>query len=383
VARPRILVVAPQPRDLAALERLGLRDSYDIELAGDDLDSGAAPDLDALAGAWEGRIDGVVGTKDRSALVAALLAERLRLPGPSPVAMLACQLKDRSRELQRRLVPEATPQAWPLRDGVPPFPPPFFVKPVVGRLSLGARRIDSVDELAALEPPAYVREYAELAGVDADGFLAEELLTGDEVTVEGFVHGGRVTVVGVTDSVKYPGTNSFQRFEYPSALPAERVAELRDLAERLLPGLGFDGGFFNVEVVVPEQGPAQLLEVNGRIASQFAPLVEAVEGRSTYEALLALAAGEAPAWEPRARHGVALSYALRVFDDAVVEAVPPPEPGLELLVGPGARLSEQGVNDVASYRLAIFDVWGETREAAVAAAGERAARVRAGFETAT
>jgi hypothetical protein len=373
---PRLLIVAPQARDLAAIERLGLGQRYAIELAGDDLDAGATPDLDALAATWDGGIDGVLGTKDRSALVAALLAQRLGLPGPSPEAMLACQLKDRSRALQRRILPEATPQTWPLRDGAPPFPPPFFVKPVVGRLSLGARRIDTLEELAALEAPAYVHEYAELAGVDAEGFLAEELLQGEEVTVEGFVAGGTVTVVGVTDSLKYPGTNSFQRFEYPSALPPERIAELRRVVVRLMPGLGFDGGFFNVELVVPEEGPAQLLEVNGRIASQFAPLVEAVEGRSTYEALFALAAGATPVWEPRPPNGVALSYALRVFADALVEAVPAAEPGLELLVRPGLRLSEQGVNDVASYRLAIFDVWGETRAAAVAAAEERAASLR-------
>jgi hypothetical protein len=372
----RLLIVAPQERDLAAVERLGLRARHTIELAGTDLDAGAALDIDALAAAWDGRIDGVLGTKDRSALVAALLADRLRLPGPSPAAMLACQLKDRSRALQRELVPEATPRAWPLRDGPPPFPPPFFVKPVVGRLSLGAQRIDSLAELDALEPPGYVAEYAALAGVEAGGFLAEELVRGQEVTVEGFVAEGRVTVVGVTDSVKYAGTNSFERFEYPSALPPERIAELRGVVERLLPGLGFDGGFFNVELAVPEDGPAQLIEVNGRIASQFAPLVEAVQGRSTYEALFALAAGETPAWEPREPNGVALSYAVRVFEDGLVEAVPPAADDVELLVRPGLRLSEQGINDVASFRLAIFDVWAPSRAEAVASAEERAASLR-------
>jgi hypothetical protein len=373
----RLLIVAPQARDLAAVERLALRERHTIALAGDDLDAGAPVDIDRLAAEWHGRIDGVLGTKDRSALVAALLAERLGLPGPTPEAMLACQLKDRSRALQREIVPEATPRAWPLRDGPPPFPPPFFVKPVVGRLSLGARRIETLAELDALEDPRYVGEYAQLAGVEADGFLAEELVHGQEVTVEGFVAGGRVTVVGVTDSVKYPGTNSFERFEYPSALAPARIAELHGIVDRLLPGLGFDGGFFNVELAVPEEGRAQLIEVNGRLASQFAPLVEAVERRSTYEALFALAAGESPAWEPREPHGVALSYAVRVFEDGLVEAVPPPTDGVELLVRPGLRLSEQGVNDVASFRLAIFDVWAPTRAEAVALAEERAASLRA------
>ena len=123
---------------------------------------------------------------------------------------------------------------------------------------------------------------------------------------------------------------------------------------RLVDAIGFDGGFFNVELRVPEDGPARIIEINARIASQFAPLVEALHGRSTYDALFALACGDDPAWESRRPDGFAISYVLRVFDDAFVEAVPEPENGLELLVRPGRRLSEQGVNDAASYRLAIF-----------------------------
>jgi hypothetical protein len=83
-----------------------------------------------------------------------------------------------------------------------------------------------------------------------------------------------------------------------------------------------------------------------------------------------------PAWGPREPHGVALSYAVRVFEDGLVEAVPPQEEGVELLVRPGLRLSEQGVNDVASFRLAIFDVWAPTRAEAVATAVKRAASLR-------
>ena len=46
-----------------------------------------------------------------------------------------------------------------------------------------------------------------------------------------------------------------------------------------MPRLGFEGGFFNVEFLVPEDGPAQIIEVNGRIASQFAPLLLELHGR--------------------------------------------------------------------------------------------------------
>jgi glycolate oxidase len=41
---------------------------------------------------------------------------------------------------------------------------------------------------------------------------------------------GRATVMGIVDSVMYPGTMSFQRFEYPSALPPVRRAELRSIS---------------------------------------------------------------------------------------------------------------------------------------------------------
>jgi biotin carboxylase len=181
-----------------------------------------------------------------------------------------------------------------------------------------------------------------------------------------------VTTIGVTDSVKYPGTNSFERFEYPSRLPAARLAELADVAVRLLPALGFDDGFFNVEFFVPDDGPVTLIEVNGRLASQFAPLVQAAHGRSTYDALFRLACGDDPEWQagPPECHGV--SYVVRRFEDAFVEAVPPPEPGLEVLVEPGRRLSEQGTNDAQSYRLAILYARGASREQALARAKERA-----------
>jgi hypothetical protein len=375
-----ILVLCPQERDLTAIAAAGLNDRYRVHFEGSDLDQLShfepEPFLDGLA---EVPADGVVGTKDQSALLAALLAERRNLPGPSPSALLACQSKPTSREIQRRVAPEATPD-FALLDGPVPFDPPFFAKPVVGRLSQNAYRIDDLADLSLLhEADAYTSRYgriASLAGADPDsvhGFILEPLLEGDEVTLEGYVHGPNVTTIGVTDSVKYPGTLSFERFEYPSKLSVERQAELSDVAARVLPALGFEGGFFNVEFFVPPEGPAQIIEVNGRIASQFAPLVQGLHGRSTYDVLLALAAGEDPNWVPGIPDGVAVSYIVRVFEDAFVEEVPGPEDGVELLVRPGLPLSRQGVNDSQSYRLAILYGFGETREEAVERCRARAA----------
>jgi hypothetical protein len=377
-----LLVVCPQERDLRAAASIGEGARYRVRFVGTDPDADSDFEPDALLAEFaELRADGVLGTKDRSALLAALVAERRGLPGPSPAALLRCQHKPTSRALQREVVPESTP-AFALLEGTPPFPPPWFVKPVVGRLSQDAMRVDDEAGLGALRERGDYRDgygrIASLASLQPEavrGLLVEEFVEGAEVTLEGYVHGGRVAVIGITDSVKYPGTNSFWRFEYPSALAPNRHDELAGVAERLLPALGFDGGFFNVEFLVPEQGPAKIVEVNGRIASQFAPLVEAVHGRSTYEALFELHCGRDPAWEVGDGHGVAISHVLRVFHDAKVLSVPEPEDGLELLVRPGLRLSEQGTNDATSYRLAIFTEWGESRRQAVERCEQRVRRL--------
>jgi hypothetical protein len=376
-----VILVCPQQRDRELMRAARLEKRYRVTPVGRDLDSAEVDPKEVLEEAIGLSPEGIAGTKDRSALLAAIAGKRLGLPGPTPEALVACQHKPTCRELQQSVVPEATPR-YELLDGAPALAPPYFVKPVVGRLSQLARRIDSPAELARLpERDPYVDGYAriaELAGFPRErfrGYVAEELLEGDEVTLEGYVYEGRVVVLGMTDSVKYPGTNSFERFEYPSRF-AERLDEMAGLTRRLLPALGFDGGFFNVEFFVSERRGVKIIEVNGRIASQFAPLVHALHGRSTYDVMFALACGEDPGWKEREPEGVAVSYVLRAFEDAFVASAPDGDDEVEILVQPGRRLSEQGPNDVRSFRLAIVYEAGETREEALARARARAADLR-------
>ena len=114
-------------------------------------------------------------------------------------------------------------------------------RPALAELAHDAGYRDGWEALAALAGEA----------PSAHGYLVEEAVEGRECTLEGYVHGGRVTVIGVTDSIFYPGTGSFERFEYPSSLPPARLAELGALAGRLLPAHGFDGGFFNSSSACP------------------------------------------------------------------------------------------------------------------------------------
>jgi biotin carboxylase len=377
-----LLIVCPQVRDVKAIGEAAVGSRYRIHVVGPDLDSVESFDAEAIVEqCLEPPADAVIGTKDRSALIASLVAARRGLPSPTTRALANCQHKPTSRAIQRSVAPGSTPRSKLLEasGADPQLGFPLFAKPVIGRLSQYASVVEKQSDLLHLpELDGYSRAWADivrLGGLSVEpveGFLVEELLSGLEITFEGYVYDGEMTTIGVTDSQKYEGTPSFERFEYPSSLPQARLDELDDIAARVMSAIGFDNGFFNMEFYVPDEGPAQIIEANGRIASQFAPLVEACHGRSTYDALFELACGDDPKWEGGRPDGVAMSYCLRVFEDAFVESVPEPEEGLEILVKTGKRLSEQGTNDPQSFRLAIFSETGTDRAEVLARCRERA-----------
>ncbi|HVI19880.1 MAG TPA: ATP-grasp domain-containing protein, partial [Gaiellales bacterium] len=262
----RVLVVAPTRRDLLNLADARVLARYDL--------------------VFEERpgVQGVFGSSDSTSALAVVVADRLGLPGPGYEAFMRCHDKLVSRRIQAEAVPDATPRFAAL-DAMrpperPPLPYPFFVKPVQGHLSQHAYEVGSDERLAEVLAAARRASFRHL--------IAEELLSGRLVTFEGFVHDGRVTPVGVTDAVLHKNGISFLRFEYPSKLPAGPQQQMAEIASRLMPALGFDQSLFNIEFFVRADGGITIVEVNGRMASQFAPLVRAVHGVSTYELQLEL-----------------------------------------------------------------------------------------------
>ena len=214
-----------------------------------------------------------------------------------------------------------------------PLPFPFYVKPVKAAFSVLARRVDSYADLerharfswfeqAIIE--RLVKPFGDAMRARPDftvepfSMLAEEVIDGRQVTVNGFARRGSVTMLGVVDSIMYPGTDQFQRFQYPSALPAEWQSRAEDAARRALAAVGFTHGMFNVELrVCAATGHAKLIEINPRAAGQFYDLFERVDGYSLFDALLALETGE----EPQVRHrmgpdAVAGSFVMRDLEGA-------------------------------------------------------------------
>jgi biotin carboxylase len=332
-------------------------------------------------------IAGVISSDDYpGSALAAAVAKRLGLPAPDPSVMVTCQHKYLSRVAQERLVPHAVPPfaLIDVANGIA-LPPalafPIFVKPVKSFFSIGAERVGSAAELAArlarwkeldqfFLPLDRLLERYGGTSTGTRRLIAEGLLNGEQVTVEGYAHGGRTSIFGVVDSVMFPGTLAFSRFDYPSGLPESVQARMAEVAATVMQGIGFDNGLFNVEMMYDrETDRIAIIEINPRMASQFADLYEKVDGTSSYDVLLTIAQGRAPSFTRRqGRHGFAASCVLRSFADCHVEAVPTdedlarlalayPDIRVEVHATPGRRLSDE-LQDGQSYRYGVVNLGG-------------------------
>jgi hypothetical protein len=181
-------------------------------------------------------------------------------------------------------------------------------------------------------------------------------------------------MLGTVDSIMYPGTDHFQRFQYPSALPAADLERIDALATRLLEGLGFTHGMFNLEVRIdPQTGSLRIIEINPRAAGQFYDLFERVDGYSLFEALLALDCGEAPVvMHRKGRQKHAASFVLRDLTGeglarwpsaAEVAALQARHPDAHVMIyrKRGADLARE-MKWLGSYRYGVFNLGGETLE---------------------
>jgi biotin carboxylase len=366
-----VLVICASQRDRLNLANERILDRFALRFAGQPIIPGFDPRtfVDHMA-RFGPAADGIFGSSDATGHLASALADDAGLPGPGREAFMRCHDKLACRRIQAEVVPEVTPAFAEVDlddpDPAPPLAFPFFLKPVAAHLSQLADRVD--DEAQFASAVARARDEIDritaydcaLEGRTFRALIAEELLDGALVTFEGWMQDGRMTPIGVTDAVMHANEISFLRFEYPSRLPAEYRRAMADVAGRLMPALGFADSLFNIEFFVRADGRLTIVEVNGRMASQFAPLVQAVHGVSSYEIQLDLCTGRTPHLPPARDDLVTASFLLRTYEDATVRAVPDPSAVLErfphahveVLVRPGQRLSEND-DDVVSHRLAV------------------------------
>ncbi len=348
--RRRVLLSFPTSWDREQLRRgAPWLEPYELVLD-EPADDDARWDLDILgyieerARRWRGELQGVTSSSDYpGAIAAAALAERLGLAGAAPAAVLRASHKYCSRRVQQAAAPEAVPRFSAVDPGdrsTWPTSFPVFVKPVKASFSLFARVVRDARELEDFLTSSavadfrahYVRMFDQLAGryaeleTGASWFVAEEVLAGRQVTLEGWTFRGEPAVLGIVDTSFHPGTPSFSRFDYPSDLPPAVQERMAAIACRVVRALDLDGTLFNLELVYDEQRDRiGIIEINPRPCGQFADLYEKVDGTNGCEIALALACGERPLVRRRTgAFAAAASFPLRSFRAVHVRHAPDP-----------------------------------------------------------
>lgn len=342
---------------------------------------------DTIAFCKINHINAIMSASDYPGCVfASIVADALQLPGPQPQIVLSCQNKYQARIAQNKYVPEVTPNFKRIDTSscnvhdLESFLP-FYIKPIKARISILAQRIATRNQLTQVGSMKIAPIYADYfnwflknySNFESDGhcFIAEQALSGLQVTVEGYVFEGEVSILGIIDSIMYPETQSFEYFIYPSRLPPAVLEKMAFVSAKFISSIGYDNGFFNIEFMYnPETQDLRIIEVNSRICSQFFDLYEKVDGFSSYDILIDVVTGTRPQFTrnngPYACAGILV---LRTFANGQVKKIPSkhesdlfyqqfPHGKLHVFVTVGQQLSDNP-QDAESYRYGLIHLGGK------------------------
>jgi biotin carboxylase len=247
----------------------------------------------AAAFAREHPIDAVVGVDDDSGVVAAAVAERLRLKGNPVHAAIAARDKHRQRELLAAAgVPVPRFALHRLdddpRDIARSIVYPCVLKPLRLSASRGVIRAD--------DPAGFVAAHARLSSIIAGcdtAFLVEEFVPGYEVALEGLLVNRRLHVLALFDKPDPLDGPFFEETIYvtPSRVPAGLQATIAQCAERAARALGLVEGPIHAELRYNERGP-WLIELAARpIGGRCSAVLRFGDGVSLEELILRHALG--------------------------------------------------------------------------------------------
>jgi len=394
-----IVIICPTMRDLREIKKIGAGKQYKhnyIFYGQNPREDMSAFDPNRFIEKFQRdfkdiSIDGIIATHDYpGSILASILSQKLNTAGVKILPNLICQHKYYSRIYQKRVVATAVPEFFLIDpsdkkyDGPPFFP--VFIKPVKSFFSIFASRIDDRQQYNR-----FIRSYRRQKGkfskplnillekysdlkINADYLIAEKLMRGQQVTLEGYVYNKKIEILGITDSIMYSETISFKRFEYPSSMTAKIQERMAEIAKVFISSIGFDNGVFNIEFFYdPEEDTVKIIEANPRMASQFADLMEKVEGINTYKIQIDLSLEKEPYFKKRS--GIfkyATSFVLRSFKDKRIIKLPDkndiekvlsiyPEARIEIYGKEDAFLSEE-LQDMQSYRYGVINLGGNSRQ---------------------
>lgn len=420
-----LAVIGLRPHRVAWLERIGQERDFEVRsiLPYGQVRRAAAYDIDELLARARTNLAGTEVTGiatywdfPASCLVP-ILAEEHGLPTPGLRAEVSFEHKYWSRLLQQRVAPRDTPHFVAVdvftasADDAAPLAFPFWIKPFKSYAGHLGFRIESVDDyrhaLGELRdgidrlglPFQNVLDRiddlpSEVAEVGGRAAIAEQIVDGNQYTLEGHVCNGEVDIHGIFAIERGEDGSTFTHYLYPSHVPASARARMRDTATGLMQAAGYDDAAFNIEFFIDEEaGRAWILEVNPRISQEHSHLMDWVDGATNLEVMAQIALGRQPTLlVGEGVSAVAAKFFVREWQDAIVTSVPDEDRvreleeryapcAIDVMVREGDRLSELPDQEAYSYVIAYVylgrDSEGELHEAHGAVVDEMALQVTA------
>jgi biotin carboxylase len=362
-AQPRVLLLVPARTYRAADYLLAAgRMQLDVVVASDGaLPLGGHPVIPVSPAdpeasvrrilARAGPVDAVVAADTPMLALAATVAARMGLPHNPVDAVLAATGKAAQRQCWAaaglpqpsfRIVP-AEDSVWQAAEAVG-FP--CVVKAVSLSASQGVLRADH--PAAAVEAARRIREILDEAERSAEEpLLIEEYLPGPELSIDGVLAAGDLTVTAVFDKPGMPDGPTFEEtlLVSPSRLPAVVLAAAVRTATAAARSLGLSTGPVHAELRIGARGPAMLELAPRSIGGLCSRALRFPGGASLEEIVLANALGRpVPATSrpvrpcgvfmlPVPRAGI-----LRAVEGRAAALAVPGITGLTITIPPGQRV---------------------------------------------
>jgi S-sulfo-L-cysteine synthase (3-phospho-L-serine-dependent) len=266
--------------------------------------------------AQDAGLAGVTSSSEYFVSVAASIARRLNLAGPSPAAVRTCRdkYKQRRRLEKAGVAMPAFRCATSIKNairGALDLGLPVVVKPVGGSGSSGVKLCASLDEVSAHAAQLLNQLHNERGAPVARRILVEAVASGPEYSVETF----GLQIIGITQKHLGPLPTFVEiGHDFPAQLPPESRSAIESIAQQALVALGLGWGPAHIELRLTESGP-QIIEVNPRLAGGFIPeLVRLSCGIDLISETISLALGEQPDLTNTCREHTSIRFILSPGD---------------------------------------------------------------------
>ncbi len=216
-------------------------------------------------------IDGVLGVWDKTALVAAVIAEELGLPGNSPACVRSLLEKGRFRELQKEagvFYPEyfETDTSDGLKEKYSRLHFPLIVKPALCSSSFGQTKIDDESDMDAAFKKA--ASYSRNGAVCVEEFIEYDSLQTLEAEI--FLVGDDIIWDGIYWSYRFPEAPLRPLLTtYPVSLDSNQEMEFKSAVRKVLSASGAGIGEFDIEGFFTKEGRFFIIEINPRPAGYY------------------------------------------------------------------------------------------------------------------